>query len=170
MYGSFLKETILEEKVVEFCFKGSLKKVYPHHLITLKNDNILIAEDLEDQILKDYPLSFMTKLHEVEEVYVPKRNLIEVSEFSHSLRVPLGDVERLILKILDPYHFKEKVGQSSTKVITPKGELIWASSVEKNDELFSWLDEIFPFVEILSPIDLRKEFIEFSLKKIRMNA
>ena len=77
-----------------------------------------------------------------------------------------------MLKILNPedsqelnplYHYLRK----PYVISNPKGDLIWAASIEECPDLYDWLSNLSHKVEILDPVSFKKNFLDYCEKKLK---
>lgn len=157
-------KTIAHAEVVE---------IFPHRMVHLEGGLSLIGEEVVDRSLLYLPLSKIEKVTLVKEVYEePAFTKIDIDDFIESIRVLNGNEVRLVLKIINPdnvqelnplYHYLRK----PYVISNPKGDLIWAASVEECSSLYEWLSNVTTKVEILDPVSFKKNFLDYCEKKLK---
>ena len=78
---------------------------------------------------------------------------------------------RLVLKISRQQkfslNFDDKYFHSPCLFTNPAGDFIWAATIEPCNEVFEWLCELGPAVEILDPTNFKIEFIKYCEHKLK---
>lgn len=148
-------------------------EIFPHRMVHLDGGLSLIGEEVVDRSLIYLPLSKIEKVCLVKEVYEePAFSKIDIDDFIESIRVINGNEIRLVLKIVNPenvqelnplYHYLRK----PYVISNPKGDLIWAASVEECSNLYEWLSNLTTKVEILDPVSFKKNFLDYCEKKLK---
>ena len=148
-------------------------EIFPHRLVHLDGGLSLIGEEVVDRSLIYLPLSKIEKISLVKEVYEePAFTKVDIDDFIESIRVLNGNEIRLVLKIVNPenvqelnplYHYLRK----PYVISNPKGDLIWAASVEECSNLYEWLSNLTTKVEILDPVSFKKNFLDYCEKKLK---
>lgn len=175
------EKKMIIEKALELhqclCIKtvehAEIVEIFPHRLVHLEGGLSLIGEEVVDRSLIYLPLSKMEKITLVKEVYEdPAFTKIDIDEFIESIRVINGNEIRLVLKIVNPenshelnplYHYLRK----PYVISNPKGDLIWAASIEECPNLYEWLSNLTTKVEILDPVSFKKNFLDYCEKKLK---
>ena len=161
---SFLEESILDKKHLRVQLQDKSFLIYPHRIVYLEGKLSLVAEDVQDKCLLNISLDQIQNLNEESS---HKKNIFskyEVSEFILGLRDVTGHEVRLVLKVysydkFDPkleHHFLGK----PCMITNSNGDAIWAASIEPSEKIFEWLEFLGSDVEILDPIELKKEFLK----------
>lgn len=152
---------------------SEIVEVFPHRLVHLEGGLSLIGEEVVDRSLIYLPLNKMEKITIVKEVYEdPAFTKIDIDDFIENIRVINGNEIRLVLKIVNPenahelnplYHYLRK----PYVISNPKGDLIWAASIEECTNLYEWLSNLTTKVEILDPVSFKKNFLDYCEKKLK---
>lgn len=152
---------------------AEIVEIFPHRLVHLDGGLSLIGEEVLDRSLVYLPLNKIEKINLVKEVYEdPAFTKIDIDEFIESIRVINGNEIRLVLKIINPenvqelnplYHYLRK----PYVISNPKGDIIWAASVEECSNLYEWLSNLTTKVEILDPVSFKKNFLDYCEKKLK---
>lgn len=167
-----LEECVLTHELVGIERPGCEDQtVIPCKLIHLEGKMTLIGEVANTHCMVAIALSDMKRIKPMGEFNHSRMVSFEVTEFVRALR-EMGESEtRLILKIKDPSNFTATPRYEflrNTAIITnPEGEVIWASYVEPSAELYEWLLEMGPQVEILDPPSFMQEFAAYREEKSR---
>lgn len=159
---------------VEIKIFGKAYHIYPHQLVYLDGELNLICEGVAEKCLLCFPFAEIKNVNVCEEGVHPRFGYYDVSAFIQKMRAVDEKEERLVLKILDPKRFKtenfHEFFANPCLILTPRGESIWAASVEKSENLFDWLYQMFDFIEILDPTSLKKDFFDYCQKKYKQHA
>lgn len=170
-----VEESIKLSKTLSLKLKGHNDQfdVFPLKLTILEGGLSLIAEEISEKTLVFFPLNKIDHISfSLEDYQKPIHGHYEVEEFIESIRFINGNEIRLVLKILEPekaselvplYHYLRK----PYVISNPRGELIWAASVEETEDLFEWLSNLKSKVEILDPISFKRNFLDFCEKKLK---
>lgn len=167
-----LEECILKHELVGVeDQQGVSHIVIPCKLVHLEGRMNLIAEETQGHGLIALPVAEMKRMKPMGEHLSPRSISFEVTDFVRALR-EMGENEvRLILKIKDPGSFAPtphyEFLRNTTIITNPEGEMIWASYVEPSHELFSWLMEMGPQVEILDPPSFMQDYAAYREEKSR---
>lgn len=148
-------------------------EIYPHRMVFLDGSLCLIGEEVINRSLMYLPLNKLESMKAVKEIYDdPAFKNKDVDDFIEAIRVVSGNELRLVLKIINPekaselnplFHFLRK----PYVISNPKGDLIWAASIEENEDLYEWLSNLTSKVEILDPMSFKKNFLEYCNKKLK---
>ncbi|MFZ4712264.1 MAG: WYL domain-containing protein [Bacteriovoracaceae bacterium] len=152
-----------------------LINVFSHRLVHIDGSLSLVAEETIEKTLIFLPLTKIDCIKESEEDYVPLHSILEIDDFISGIRAINGNEVRLVLKVIDPekaqeltplYHFLRK----PYVISNPKGDLIWAASVEENEDVYEWLSNLESKVEILDPISFKVNYLSFCERKLKNSA
>ncbi len=151
-------------------------KVYPHRLVHIEGELSLVAEEMVDKSLIYLPLDKMMDVKDLkEQMEAPLHSSIEIDDFLSSIRAISGTEVRLVLKILNPeqvqeltplYHFLRK----PYVISNPKGDLIWAASVEESEDIYEWISNLETKIEILDPTSFKLNYLNFCERKLKKSA
>lgn len=167
-----LEMAIQEENLVNvFTDEGKSYLVHPRKVIHLEDQLSLIAEDATDHCLLVVPIKCIKNQETIQKNSQVKVTPFEIEEFISAIRLMNEKETRLILKIHDPqsinlfpdYHFLGK----PCMVTNPNGDLIWAAYVEPCDSLFDWIQTLGKNVEILDPLNFKREYLLYCEEKLR---
>lgn len=146
-------------------------EIYIHQVVYLDGCLSVVAEDIEEKCLIYFDLTSIESVRlSFNDDYRPTYSAFEINEFISSVRSVIGKEDRLVLKIknqskvsLNPqYHFLGNPFITSNM----NGEIIWAASVERSEELYRWLDDIFDYVEILDPQNLVADYFRYRANNV----
>ena len=135
----------------------------------------MVAEETIEKTLMYLPINKIDCVKELEQKYTALHSQMEIDDFISGLRAINGNEVRLVLKILNPenaqelaplYHFLRK----PYVISNPKGDLIWAASVEENEDLYEWLANLQNKVEILDPMSFKINYLAFCERKLKTSA
>lgn len=148
-------------------------EIFPLKLTYLEGGLSLIGEEIFEKSLVFFPINKLENACITQSDYEkPIHGQYDVEEFIENIRFMNGNEIRLVLKILEPekvselvpfYHYLRK----PYVISNPRGELIWAASVEETEDLFEWLSNLQSKVEILDPVSFKKNFLDFCEKKLK---
>ncbi len=160
-----LEESILEKQVISIKLLKGQKQVFPRKIVYFDGELNLIAEDLGDRSLININLSSMKDVFKEEFSYKQTYTRFEIDEFVSSIREMGETFIRLVLKIYSKDNFSLKFDnmyfEKPCFVSNPNGDFIWAATVEPSEQLFEWLNELGPSVEILDPSSFKIEFLNY---------
>ena len=148
---------------------------YPHRVLYIDGDLTFVGEEVTDRCLVSYSFNEVERVKTLEDVsYQANFMSPEIDDFIYAIRAITGNEERLVLKIRSPENVNLKpdyqfLGNPYITVNTD-GDFIWAASVDISDELFSWMESIQNDIEILDPVDLQDQFLEYLEHKNRKQA
>jgi hypothetical protein len=174
-HRSFLKKT--EEAIkrgfvlnIELHDKRSFD-FFAHKAVFIEGELCLVGEDCNDRCLVYFNILELNDLKvDIDTKYMPNYSSIEVNDFIAAIRAVSGQEERLVLKIVssDNVDLRPTYQFLGNPYVTTNmnGDLIWAASVEKSDELFEWLLSINDHIEILDPSALKQEFLDYCQQKL----
>lgn len=146
--------------------EGKSIEIYIHQVVFLDGGLSVVAEDVEEKCLVYFDLNNIENIRlSFKDNYRPTYTKFEISDFITSVRSVIGKEDRLVLKIKDQnkvslnpeYQFLGNPFITSNT----EGEIIWAASVERSEELYRWLDQIFDYVEILDPQNLINDYYQY---------
>jgi hypothetical protein len=171
-------EKVIESKQhiqIRLSSHEELINVFPHRLVHLEGALSLVAEETMEKTLMYLPINKIDCVKELEQKYTALHSQMEIDDFISGLRAINGNEVRLVLKILNPenaqelaplYHFLRK----PYVISNPKGDLIWAASVEENEDLYEWLANLQNKVEILDPMSFKINYLAFCERKLKTSA
>ena len=169
----FLEESIFDQKVVTLVMQDQEVKLYPRKISYFDGELHLVGESITDHCLLSYSLSSIAQIYEEDTYWEEIYSLFEVSEFINSLKEVNENSIRLVLKIYSRNNFELNLNsqyyEKPCMITNPKGDYIWAATLEPGPEVFNWLNQLGPSVEILDPMSFKKEFLihcENKLKKL----
>lgn len=169
----FLEESIFDQRVVAISTEDRDLKLYPRKVTFFDGSLHLVGESLSEGCLMNIPLPSVLSLFEEEDEWSELYSLFEVNDFISSLRDVNENSVRLVLKIYSRENFelnlKSVYYEKPCMITNPKGDYIWAATLEASDEVYNWLISLGPSVEILDPLNFKKEFLihcESRLKKL----
>lgn len=170
---SFLEEAILDKDVLNLQWNDKNLLVYPRKIVFLDGELSLVAEGLNDKCLLNMNLASISQVYDEDIEWQPQFSKIEVEDFVNSIRAISENEIRLVLKIYNRERFDSGLLHhhfgNPCMFTNPEGDFIWAASIEPTDEVYEWLSTMGTDIEILDPIDFKKEFLnycELKLKKL----
>jgi predicted DNA-binding transcriptional regulator YafY len=168
---SFIEESILEQKVLSLSMDHKQYVLFPRKLIYIDNQLSLVAESLNEKCLLNIPIENISNIFEQDRQWTQMFTKMEVDDFVSSLRSIHENEIRLVLKIYNRERFDSQlpVHQFSKACIftNPDGDFIWAASVEPNHAIHEWLSELGTDIEILDPIQFKKDFLSYCEHKLK---
>ena len=148
---------------------GRERILHPRMLIYLDGLLSVVGEDSGHRCLAALPLDEIPECRPGDKA--PKANFsrTEVEDFVYGMRLIEDSEERLVLKIADPsgvnlrppHHFLGSPYMTSGS----EGDLLWAASVEVNEELIDWLRGMGDSIEVLDPSHVRDRLSPFGRKR-----
>lgn len=150
--------------------EGHEFEIFPHRVVFLEGDLIIIGEDYNDRCLIHFPLADILSCEPRKELsYETNFSTIEVEDFIQAVRSINENEERLILKLKSPekVDFNPDFLYLGNPYVTTNmdGDFIWAASVEVSYELFEWLDSIEGLIEVLDPQSIKEEYERYQETK-----
>jgi hypothetical protein len=167
-----LEQGIVEKHLIKLTrLDGKSHLIHPCKVIHLEGQLSLIGEDSMDHCLLVVPLKNIKSIETVGKDSISKVSHYELEEFITAIRSMNERETRLILKIYDhqsinlfpDHHFLGK----PCMVTNPNGDLIWAAYVEPCESLYEWMISLGENVEILDPLNFKKEFITYCEEKLK---
>lgn len=170
----FIQEAIILEQTVSLDITGFQQSlnVYPRKIVYLDGCFNLIGESLKDGCLINLKFDHIVNAQvagakEWEVVF----SAYEIDEFISSLRFISDNSKRLVLKLFSLEKFNLNVDyqffEKPCLFTNTNGDHIWAATVEPNEKLYDWLAHIVDDVEILDPIDFKRDFIDYCERKLK---
>ncbi len=142
---------------------------FPHRMVVQNDEMTLVGEDRVDHCLGFLNLENVERVELGSMEFKPRFSLVEVNSFIAGLREINDNKLRLVLKVLDsdldvnpPLQFIER----PYVAINWEGHRIWGATLETNDELFFWLENLGSRVEILDPSSFKNEYMEFCKRRL----
>lgn len=167
----FIEDSILDKKCIRLKLLEKSMIVYPHRVVYLEGKLSLVAEDTQDKCLVNISLDQIQNLYEDSYERKPIYSKFEIAEFIQGLRNVTESEVRLVLKVYSYEKFDPKLEHhflgNPCMITNSQGEAIWAASIEPNDQLFQWLENLGADVEILDPIDIKKQFLKYCENKLK---
>ncbi|WP_164848225.1 WYL domain-containing protein [Halobacteriovorax sp. HLS] len=144
---------------------------FAHKAVFIEGELCLVGEDCNDRCLVYFNILEIEELKvDLDIQYIPNYSSIEVNDFIAAIRAVSGQEERLVLKIVSSSNVDLRPSYQflGNPYVTTNmnGDLIWAASVERSDELYEWLLSINDHIEILDPSSLKKEYLEYCQAKL----
>lgn len=168
---NFIEESVLSKELLDIKTDEGLLSLLPHRLIYLEGELCVIGENLSDHSLQNIPVTRIESLSELEKEWRPTHSKMEVDDFISSIRSITENETRLVLKIHALASFENTIPRNflgnPAMISNPDGDLIWGASVESNIEIFHWLFELGPDVEILDPISFKKDYLKYCEDKLK---
>ena len=168
----FLEEVILEEKCLRLAFgEGKNMSVFPRKVVFLDGGLSLVAEGTRDKCLVNIGVSEIISATEEERPWSKLFSRLEINDFIASLRAVSENEVRLVLKVFSREKFNSDLKRhffgNQFMFTNPQGEFIWAASIEPSEQIFSWLEDLGQDVEILDPLDFKKEFLKYCEARLK---
>ncbi len=168
---SFIEESIIEEDILNIQMREKNFMVYPRKIVFLDGELSLVAEGLNDKCLLNISIDSITQVHEEDVEWTPQFSKLEIEDFVSSIRAISENEIRLVLKVYNREHFDNGVPHHHfdrpCMFTNPDGDFIWAASIEPTEEIHEWLSELGTDIEILDPIDFKKEFLNYCEGKLK---
>ena len=170
---SFLEESVLEKITTQLTIQDKTLKVFPRKIVYIAGSLHLIGENTLDGTLVSVDIDTISQAFEEPTHWKENFSKIEVEDFIASFRLIEENSIRLVLKVFSQEKFNLNLNhqyfEKPCMFANAKGEHIWAATIEPNEEIFNWLQELGSDVEILDPLDFKHEFLkhcENELKKL----
>lgn len=168
---SFIEESILEEDILNVQLEDKQMIIYPRKIVYLDGELNLVAEGINDKCLLNMNIDHIKQVHEEQMEWTPLFSKIEIEDFVSSIRAISENEIRLVLKIYNRDRFDTGIEHhhfgKPCMFTNPEGDFIWAASVEPNEQIYDWLSELGTDIEILDPIDFKKEFLKYCEGKLK---
>jgi len=168
---SFIEESILEKNVLNLKYDNKNIMIYPWKIVYLDGELSLIGEGLNDKCLINLSIESITNVFEEETPWKTVYSKIEVDDFIASIRAITDNEVRLVLKVYGRDNFDKSIPHhhlgKPCMFTNPNGDFIWAASIEPNEAIFEWLNELGGDIEILDPIDFKKEYLSYCEHKLK---
>jgi len=162
---------IVHKVVLEITFHNQKNvRLMPLRLVYLGAELCVIGEEIGGVGLAYYfvkEIQIVCPDHSIS--IIPKWSSVDIDNFISGMRVVNESAVRLILKVnldlgppfLPEHHFLENL----VMITNPRGETIWAATVETCDDLFRWLASLGGKIEILDPVSFKEEFSKYLVRE-----
>lgn len=165
-----LEKALLTHHVLQIMLKNLDDfTIYPHRIVHIEGELCLIGEDLEEGECIHWLVKDIVAVKELELNYKPLYSKIEVNDYLSSLRNISENEVRLILKVSGDVDLQEPQHHyfgNPVKVKKSGDSIIWAASVEPNEEIFEWLCTLGSSVEIIDPSAFKRLFLRYCENKL----
>lgn len=172
-YIDCFENAIMEQLTIKIKLSKKKKavEVFPRKIAFIDKTLCVICEDLKKGLLGHFNINDIDDVVLSHRSYRAKFAFKEIEKYISDLRSFAQSEIRLILK----FNNREKIDsipqhhfyKNPCVVTNPKGEYIWAASVEPCDNLYEWLSELGHDVEILDPRSFKKTYLEYCEEKLR---
>lgn len=167
----FIEESLVDEKGLVVKTEHHSIKLLPYKVVYFDGGLNVIGQGALDSCLLRIPLADIKSVIEIDDEVEKVYSQIEVDDFVSSLRAMSENQVRLVLKI----HSCQKFSLNFNKMFlekpclftNPQGDYIWAATLEPSEEIYEWLCELGTSVEILDPINFKKDFITYCENKLK---
>ncbi len=167
---STIYQGIDQKRSIELKVRNSSYEGVCHKILYLENDLVVITESVEDGSLSTIPLSSIED-YKLGDSHKSCLHGQDVEDFIKGVREIAESDIRLILKSGIPKDFYSVPDHhyfgSPCLITNPKGEFIWAASVEVHDDVFEWVSELGEGVEVLEPLSFKKQYLNYCEKKLK---
>jgi len=169
---SFIEESILEQDILNIQIENKNLILSPRKIVYLDGSLNLIGEDTNDKCLVHLNISEIVQVYEEnskqwESIY----SQIEVDDFIASIRAISENEVRLVLKVYGRENFDQSIPHhhlgNPCMFTNPEGDFIWAASIEPSQAIFDWLSSLGTDIEILDPLDFKKEYLSYCEHKLK---
>ena len=168
---AFIEESILEKDILNIQLQDKNFLINPRKIVFLDGELSLVAEGLNDKCLLNISIESITQVHEENIEWTPQFSKLEIEDFISSLRAISENEVRLVLKIYNREYFDNGVSHHyfgrPCMFTNPDGDFIWAASIEPNEDIYEWLSQLGTDIEILDPIDFKKDFLNYCEGKLK---
>lgn len=169
---TFLEEAICEKFAVKVSTKdGKLASLYPRRVVYLDGSYALVAQGSHDSILSCLNIDEIASAVEEDISWAEGVSNLEIEDFISSLRLVSDTEVRLVLKVYSRERFNSNLKRhffgKQCMFTNPQGDFIWAASIEPNEQIFAWLEDLGQDVEILDPLSIKKEFLKYCEAKLK---
>jgi len=159
-----IEKSLAHQEVLSISLKdGKTFQFFPHKIVHLGGNLHLIGEDLIGACLLYFDMDQINKVVVYQDKsHTPLVTSKEVEQFIEGMREIDGNTIRLILKITNPQNddlvpLFQFLGKPAL-ISNPKGEVIWAATIEPGEELFNWLYQLGSSVKIIDPLNFKQDF------------
>lgn len=162
-----IQQAILEKKTLTVKREDSktTQTIYPHQIAYLVGNLNLVAEDLWDKCLTNLKIETISDLEVSDETHEPIYLGHEVQEFIKSLRDFNDNSLRVVLKISRPDAIPKNMPFQNfinPYIVTGGGgEIIWAATLEPNEQILSWIHKHNDAIQIMDPDDFKTAFVKY---------
>lgn len=168
---NFLEEAIVDKNLLEVKLNSDeIINVFPIQLVFIGGELELIYQRPGYDFLESIDLVNLEVEKDLDQEYNSKFSETDIESFINHLREIEEKSIRLVLKINSLANFELKCkGESFNKSCmfsNPEGQKIWAATIEPSQEIFEWLLKLQDDIQILSPNEFKKEFLEYCEKKV----
>lgn len=168
---AFIEESIIDNDVLNIQLSDKNFLVYPRKIVFLDGELSLIAEGLNDKCLLNIGIDSINQVHDEDVEWTALFSKLEIEDFVSSIRAISENEVRLVLKVYNREHFDNGVPHHHfdrpCMFTNPDGDFIWAASIEPTQEIHEWLSDLGSDIEILDPIDFKKEFLNYCEGKLK---
>ncbi len=164
---------LLNGKIVELvCGEDKRAMLFPLRVVHLEGLLSVVGEDTASKSIVCIRCDEITRASvDTDTEYLANYGIMEIDDFLTSMRVINDSETRLVLKIPHDRDVKLVAENhffgSPYMVTNSEGDAIWGATIELCDDLYEWLLEIGENVEILGPLELKKDFLHYCEKKLR---
>lgn len=140
-------------------------KAKPYKLMRLDGELTIIAEDIMSAECIHIPLRQVSYVEEHSESSQSIISKLEFEDYIHSLRAIKETEIRLILKIDRSIEWEKAIDYehfgNPCVIKKGKGHIIWAASVEPSEDIFEWIRNMGPGVEIIDPSAFKRIYLRY---------
>ncbi|MCO4753534.1 MAG: WYL domain-containing protein [Bacteriovoracaceae bacterium] len=168
----FIEEAISDEVCLEITLKATQKFVIcPRKVVFLDGTLSLVGEAAQQKCLMNIDIDQIQSVSEGSSEWKTMFSPIEIDDFISSIRAVSETEVRLILKVYGRDKFNSNLKNqhfaNQCMFTNPEGDFIWAASIEPSEDIFQWLQELGSDVDILDPVDFKKDFLRYCEAKLK---
>ena len=165
------EEAIHNKHTIKLSYGDKDEELNPRKIIYLDGDISIVGENIKDGHLQNVHLTQIESIEVEAMAYECIYTLLEVDEFINSIRSMNENAVRLVLKIYSrdnfSLNFNHMYFDNPCLFSNSNGDFIWAATLEPSQEVYEWLCELGPAVEILDPSDFKRDFISYCENKLK---
>lgn len=171
---TILERTIVESVSVHLTIRSNISKelvVLPRKIVYVDEELCLVGERISDQSLVCINCDEIENIQSSEDYRESNFSQSEVHNFVSSMR-SLGESSvRLVLKIFSYDKFQMNLEhqffENPCVFTNHSGELIWAATVEPNNNIYEWLISLGGQVEIFESHEFKQNFLNYCETKLK---
>jgi len=166
-----LEMAIKKTLSVEVNQNSLIHSFLPRKIAYLEGGLNVIGETISDKRLICLPIYESNKVKI--QSYIPEMNFSsqEIDDFIYSLKSMNDQTVRLVLKIFARDKFSEnyqhQFADNPCLMTNQEGDYIWAATLEPSEDVYDWLFSLFGEIEILFPVNFKRDFLNYCEDKLK---
>lgn len=169
-----IEKAVVAQEVVQLSFLNSQHKdiaIFPRKIVYLDGELSLVGENIQDNTLMQMTIQSISHVSIEDSTWSPVFTSSEMNEFVSSMRKMSDFSTRLILKIKSYEKFQLNLGhqffENPCVFTNGVGEIIWAATIEPNEEIFDWLASLGQDVEIIESSEFKRKYLNYCESKLK---